>query len=312
VRTYTALKNRVTAFLFAVSFSNLTANFFNRLARNQVAGSLARRQNNSCYVYPGAVVLLSMLLVSPALAYQTPKAAPGDSRVRFVAYDPANVVRIFGVFGYQTYILFSEGEAITDIGSGDADAWSIGIVQSKNGFFIKPKGDKATTNLTVVTNLHHYNFDLIHTGKGGQPYYMVRFTYPGDEAAKLAAKAEREKVNELLQLDEAGKQFNRDYWWDGSDSIKPVEAWDNGTFTYFRIPPGRDFPSVFVLNDEDAKIEETVNLHVEGNVLVVHKIAKRFILRLGNKATGVWNQAYTPVGVDLPGTISPLIKREVR
>jgi type IV secretion system protein VirB9 len=253
------------------------------------------------------------LATAPALAVQIPKSAPGDSRVRFVPYDPANVVKVYGYIGFQTFVLFADNEVITDMGSGDSEAWAIGIVQARNGFFIKPKGHFASTNLTVVTDRHHYNFDLIQGDKGGTPFYMVRFTYPGDDAAKLAAKSEQDKVNQLLQADSEGKHFNRDYWWDGSEALKPLETWDNGTFTYFRFAPGRDFPSIFLLNEEDPDIEETINLHVEGDTLVVHKIAKRFVLRLGNKVTGIWNQSYTPIGADLPGnTVSPLIKREVR
>lgn len=252
----------------------------------------------------------------PAWAVQVPKAAPGDARVRFVPYDPANVVQVYGYFGYQTFILFSEGEYITDLGSGDTDAWAIGVVQAKNGFFIKPKGDQASTNLTVITSQRHYNFDLIqrkNPNKGRLPYYMVRFTYPGDEAAKLAAKEEQDKVNQILQSQFDGKPINRNYWWDGSESLRPLETWDNGTFTYFRFAPGRDFPSVFTMNEEDPEIEATVNIHVEKDTLVVHKIAQRFVLRLGNKATGIWNKSYTPIGIDLPGnTISPAIERQVR
>lgn len=266
------------------------------------------------YTVIGCLVACLLSLSSPALAVQVPKASPGDARVRFVAYDPANVVSVNGIFGYQTFILFSDGEIITDLGSGDTEAWSIGVIQSKNGFFIKPRGPMASTNLTVVTTQRHYNFDLVHSDKkGGTPYYMVRFSYPGDEAAKLANKAEQDKVQQLLSQREGETPFNRNYWWDGSDSLRPIEAWDNGTFTYLRFAPGREFPSIFVMNEEDPDIEATVNLHVEGDTLVVHKIAKRFVLRHGIKACGIWNESFTPIGVELPGrTISPYIERQVR
>lgn len=235
----------------------------------------------------------SMCFPYPVLAVQIPKPSPGDGRVRYVAYDAANVVHINGYFGYQTFILFSEGEVITDLGSGDNDAWSIGVIQAKNGFFIKPKGNKASTNLTVITNRRHYMFDLIHhEQKGGKkeapPYYMVRFTYPGDEAQKRASKAERERVQQHLDRQATNTPLNYNYWYDGSDALKPIQAWDNGTFTYLRFAPGRDFPSVFMANEEDPEIESTVNLHVEGDTLVIHKIAEMLVLRKGNLALGIW------------------------
>jgi len=260
------------------------------------------------------ILTVLMCFSGTAFAVQVPKSSPGDNRVRFVAYDAANVVQINGYFGYQTFILFSEGEIITDLGSGDTDGWAIGVVAAKNGFFIKPKGEKASTNLTVITTRRHYNFDLLqkHSGSNKTPYYMVRFTYPGEEAALLASKKEQEQLDELLNTEREGRPWNRNYWWDGSESLKPVEIWDNGTFTYFKFAPGREFPSVFLMDSEDPEIESTVNLHVENDTLVVHKTGERFILRLGNRVTGIINKSYNPDGVKLPKTVSPYIERQVR
>jgi type IV secretion system protein VirB9 len=247
---------------------------------------------------------------STAFAYQIPTPAKGDARVRNVIYDPANVVRIHGSVGLQTFILFADGETITDIGSGDTDAWAIGIIQQKNGFFVKPKGPQATTNLAVITDRRHYNFDLIQDAE--KAFYMVRFSYPDDQRAKELAAADKALIAGLLDAD--GKRLNYDYWWDGSLALRPIGAWDNGTFTFLRFPPGREFPAVFMMNEEDPKIESTINMHVVDDTLILHKIAHRFVLRLGNKATGLWNKGYSPiVGVDLPGnTVSPMVTREVR
>jgi type IV secretion system protein VirB9 len=252
-----------------------------------------------------------------AQAVVIPKGTPQDARVREVIYDPANVVKVIAHFGYQIFVQFADNETIMDLGSGDTEAWSIGVIKAKNGFFIKPRGDRGSTNLTVITDRHHYNFDLIlHEGKGTPSYYMVKFLYPGDAEKKSIQEAEKDKADRLLREEASNpenKPYNRNYWWDGSESLKPTAAWDNGTFTYFRYGPGRDFPAVFTLNEEDPEIEATVNIHVEGDTLVVHKIAERFILRLGNKAAGIWNKSFLPYGRDLPGkTLSPVVTRTIK
>lgn len=260
------------------------------------------------------IFLAALICSSSAFGELIPKAARGDKRVRFVRYDAANVVHIKGFYGYQTFILFSDNEMITDLASGDTEAWAIGIVQAKNGFFIKPRGHRAATNLTVITTKHHYNFDLTvgSDTKDEEPYYMVQFTYPNEEKKAKEARDEKDRVDLVLKSKQDGRPLNWNYWWDGSDSLKPIAAWDNGTFTYFKFAPGREFPSIFVINDEDADLEATVNTHVEGDTIVVHKIAKAFVLRIGNKATGVWNKSYSPTGVSLPGTISPHVERKVK
>lgn len=244
-----------------------------------------------------------------ANAVQVPNPTPSDARVRNVAYDPSNVVVINGFFGFQTYILFSEGEEITDIAAGDTEGWNIGVTVKKNGFFIKPRQDSPQTNITVLTNLRHYNFDMRMGGKS--KFYMVRFTYPQEEAKKNQEAIEKAMMNALLDKRESGRALNYDYWYDGSERLKPVACWDNGTFTFFKFAPGRDFPAIYIVNPDDES-EAVVNKHTDGNIVVVHKTAKQFVLRIGNSVTGIWNKSYQPVGPDLQGTSSPEVKRDVR
>lgn len=254
-------------------------------------------------------VLAALLWPMNATAVQVPSPTLSDTRVRNVPYDPANVVVINGFFGFQTYILFSEGEEITDIAAGDTEGWNIGVTVKKNGFFIKPRQDSPQTNITVLTNLRHYNFDMRMGGRN--KFYMVRFTYPQEEARKNQEAIENAMMNALLDKRDSGRPLNYDYWYDGSELLKPVSCWDNGTFTFFKFAPGRDFPAIYVVNTDDGS-EAIVNKHIDGNTIIVHKIAEQFVLRIGNSVTGIWNKSYQPVGPELQGTSSPDVKRDVQ
>ena len=254
-------------------------------------------------------VLAALLWPVNATAVQVPSPTLSDARVRNVPYDPANVVVINGFFGFQTYILFSEGEEITDIAAGDTEGWNIGVTVKKNGFFIKPRQDSPQTNITVLTNVRHYNFDMRMGGRN--KFYMVRFTYPQEEARKNQEAIENAMMNALLDKRDSGRPLNYDYWYDGSELLKPVSCWDNGTFTFFKFAPGRDFPAIYVVNTDDES-EAIVNKHIDGNTFIVHKIAEQFVLRIGNSVTGIWNKSYQPVGPELQGTSSPDVKRDVQ
>ncbi|MBD4588067.1 TrbG/VirB9 family P-type conjugative transfer protein, partial [Xanthomonas citri pv. citri] len=67
-----------------------------------------------------------------------------------------------------------------------------------------------------------------------------------------------------------------------SEAIAPSMAYDDGRFTYLRFPNNRDFPTVFLVAGD--KSESIVNANVDPSVpdiLVVHRVAREMVLRLG-------------------------------
>mgnify|MGYP002777578242 FL=1 len=94
---------------------------------------------------PLSIAILVGLVAVPAtvLAEAVPVRISDDHRVRFIVYNPDDVTRLVGHFGYSTHVQFAEGEEVTDLAAGDSQAWD--IVDSKHHLFIKPKGDQAET-----------------------------------------------------------------------------------------------------------------------------------------------------------------------
>src|SRR5690606_26041980 len=57
------------------------------------------------------------------------------------------------------------------------------IIPSGNRMFIRPLQSGVSTNMTVISNRHSYQFDLKSSGmeeKDSQNIYVAKFTYPED------------------------------------------------------------------------------------------------------------------------------------
>ena len=102
-----------------------------------------------------------------------------DSRIKTYVYNPNDVYLIIINSGFQTSVEFEPGEKIQVITLGDTFSWSINPVQ--NRLFIKPLEDNVRTNMTVLTNLRSYQFDIVSSSAKKnlkEISYVVRFFYP--------------------------------------------------------------------------------------------------------------------------------------
>ncbi len=269
-------------------------------------------------------LLLALTLLMPAtgaLALDTPRPGKHDARVRYVDYNPADVVKLVAHFGFQIDIVLAEGESVLPRGiyMGDKDAWT--FATQAHHILVKPKEENGRTNMTVLTNRRSYNFDLSsHWSKNGRSdsrdmYYQVNFRYPTEDAAKTSDAALRlvakQRLNERLQR--AHATVNRNYHVQGSDDLAPDEASDDGTFTKLSFRGNRDIPAIFVVNADGS--ESLINRTVEGKTVVIHAISRKFILRRGKAVACVFNESYDPVGREhgngstIPG-VERTLKRE--
>lgn len=108
-----------------------------------------------------------------------------------------------------------------------------------------------------------------------------------------------------------------------SEGIAPKAAWDDGNFTYLRLPNHREIPAVFKVtadgkkttNNEIISNETMVNMHMEGDnkdTTVIHGVAKQYVLRLSQQVVGIWNDAYDiDGGSPQHGTVIPQVSRKL-
>ena len=83
-------------------------------------------------------------------------------------------------FGFQSSIEFAPNESIETLTMGDSYAWK--VTPLGNRLFIKPLEFNIRTNMTIITNLRTYHFDITATeledGAEKDLVYVMRFQYP--------------------------------------------------------------------------------------------------------------------------------------
>lgn len=98
---------------------------------------------------------------------------------------------------------------------------------------------------------------------------------------------------------------------DRGEDATPSLVFDDGRFTYFEFAGAREIPAIFAHGSDGAPTR--VNWHMQGNLVVVERTARRFTLRLGDAVAGVFNEAFDPVGLETPsGTVSTAVRRILR
>lgn len=238
------------------------------------------------------------------------------------------------------------------VGGGDGDNWMVSANVGSNFILLKPKKNAHNCNLTVKTDKRSYVFDLrvlSHraTDKGT---WHVAFTYDNEpltpaEIRQQKVQAELAQIKALQAIPPPVKNTHYSMQvMPQSEGIAPKAAWDDGNFTYLLIPNHREIPAVFKVTAEgnetthhaitnhgivrhdtasdkamshEAIHQETmVNTHMEGNnkdTLVIHGIAKQYVLRLSQQVVGIWNDAYDIDGGSLQhGTVIPHVSRKLQ
>ncbi len=254
-----------------------------------------------------------LLITCPLTAYSltVPKSSGVDARIRFVIYNPQQVVQLNSVAGVATHIVVQEGEEYITHAFGASQAWS--FFHEGNHYFIKPQDQDADTNLTLVTNLRTYYFRLNYSpNHNTEAMYGVNFRYL-DTQNKQNFERSKKMAIERGFMGQRG-DYNLSYSMSGDKDIAPVNAWDNHEFTYFKFSGNQDVPGVYLV-DSDGQ-ESIVNRNVTGianNIIVVHKVNAKWVLRLGKRALAIYNEDFDPKGVvNASGTASPNVKRVIK
>lgn len=271
-----------------------------------------------------AALLLGLLFSgSKASADEVPESSPYDGRIQYVDYNAGDVVVVSVRAGRAVRLVFASNEKILDVASGFTEGWelvergSILFLKAKSlagegGTALSPQAEKWNTNLVVTTDKRLYDFDLRLVAASDSSAYRVEFRYPAEEKAKAEAQAVEKKSQEKLSTRMAPRNWSYSMeLGKKSTNIAPALAYDDGTFTYLKLPNNREFPVVFLVGPDGS--EGLVNSHVEGEVLVVHRVAPRLVLRYGKAVVTVYNEAFDRDGVNpASGTTAPGVMRELQ
>ena len=232
------------------------------------------------------------------------------AQIRYVRYAANRIYHLEGVAGYEIDLQFAPGERFRGLGVGDARA--IRVAAASNHLFIKPRAAHVATDLTVLTNRRTYVFSYrVGSATPGYPQttlYALRFVYPHRRARASAARRQRSAVVRDLSRAEHARARNTNYWYCGPRALRPTAAWDDGVETHLVFPSREPLPAVFVYNAGGS--ESVVNFDMRGDQMVIHRIARRFILRRGRLTGCIVNKGFAGSGRRLPsGTISARVWR---
>ncbi|MQW65266.1 P-type conjugative transfer protein VirB9 [Sinorhizobium meliloti] len=269
--------------------------------------------------------LLLTAAASTALALEIPRGAAQDNRVRFVDYQPYNITRVIGSLRSSVQVEFAPDEEIAHVALGNSVAWE--VAPAGNILFLKPRENQPVTNISVVTtrrdgSTRSYQMELtVRDGKvevGQNTYFYVKYRYPADEAerrrqaaAARAIAAQAKEADNVLAIHEAYGPRNWRYSAQGAQALEPQSVYDNGKVTTFAFVGNQEMPAIYIENSDGS--ESLVPKSVDGNLVLVHAISRKFILRRGGDVLCVFNEAYDHVGINPDtNTTSPSVERIVR
>lgn len=267
-------------------------------------------------------------------ALPSPMNTPGDSRIRTVRYSPEAVVSVPVRRGTVTHIVLAEDEAIVNqpaMGKGadctrETDTWC--VIGSGRDIFIKPKTGATTNTMALVTTQRRHTFEFeVISDTGGRPVMRLSILSPlpppppppllltrsspvvVPTAPQMSA---RELVENRLRAEPQVRNSNYSVAvGESSEDIVPVLVFDDGMQTYFAFPNNRPVPTVFQTAPDMS--EEMVNVRMQDDKLVADRVARRFVLRLGESVVSIINEDFDLDGVPpVGGTTVPGVARALR
>jgi type IV secretion system protein VirB9 len=252
-------------------------------------------------------------LLSVALHAETvPTRGVADSRIRYAPYNGDEVYRVRGFVGYQIDFEFEAGETFVGLGAGDLEG--ISYFGTENHLFLKPKAAKVATNLTVLTNRRRYQIDYTAVAQRPGPgdpdvMFAVRFTYP----RRLRGRRPNRRPSASIRRSPMPRPSGRGISTTGIAAVRRSSPSPHRTTACIRAcdsPPTPSLPAIFVRNADGT--ESLLNFSMDSGDVVVHRVARQFILRRGKLAGCVVNQGFSGAGLRLDsGTVTPDVQRTV-
>lgn len=265
------------------------------------------------------ILLALAMAISIVHAADIPQSSARDNRIQYVNYHTGDVVIVHASVGYVSRIVFESDEIVlTPVHTGFPDGWDITAngriltikpisVTMDQDTVIRPNPNDWNTNIAVETNKRLYDFDvrLLADNYEGQEYkafFRVEFRYPIDqeqqarsEAKQQTVELENERKAAVMPVPENTNYSMR--LGKNSKNIAPTMAYDDGLFTYLQFSNNRDVPTVYIQNADGNEGLVNTNMHESNrNLLVVQRVARKLILRLGKSVVAISNDSFDADG----------------
>jgi type IV secretion system protein VirB9 len=218
------------------------------------------------------IFLFSLLLsAAPVLAQVQPQPVGGDPHLQAVDYDPGQIVRLRGAPGYEMMIELSPDEQVKSVALGDGSAWQVSVNKEGERLFLKPAQPDVSTNMTVVTSVRVYNFDLaaLSAPSPDMPY-TVQFRYPAPKAGTADGG--------YVDVASVTRRISR-YKVGGDRQLWPTTITNDGQHTFIDWPRSAPIPAVYAVdaNGHDALVNGMMGTD---DIYVVDGVPDRLIFRI--------------------------------
>lgn len=237
--------------------------------------------------------------VTSAFAEQKPIALPSDTRIVRFTYDPNNTYTILTRPMAVTNIQLSDDEELVAFALGDTVQWV--TTDSPGHVFIKPIAPDLVTSGTLVTTKRTYQLTLRSSPENGIFFQQVTWHNPAlialrqqqQEAQRNMAEARLRSQEQAVEREQQRLQatvvspgvelekLNFDYSVKGKAKFAPTQIFDDGKFTWLRMPDHQEMPAVFMLNEKgDA---ELLNFTIRDRYIVIQRLVPGLLLKLGKE-----------------------------
>ena len=237
-----------------------------------------------------------------------PTPSPHDSRNVSFVYDVNAIYNLFAQAGQFLQLILAPDEEIVTIQLSDRVRWQLSRVEEGDvapRIFFKPTQTGLVTTAAIVTAVKSpqgatservYDIRLESTPDGGKRYQRVSFTYPQVEERR---RAQKRRVDEAIEREDARvrdieltptfsvENLNWNYQIRGDAKFRPVAVFDDGHFTYLKMPVGEEWPAVFMGTRGEATMVKTAR---RGEYLVVQRLADQLLLKLDSAEIQIQRQ----------------------
>lgn len=258
--------------------------------------------------------LAGLLLASGSNAELVATPLSGDSRLVQFNYDEDNTFLILSKPKAVTHIAFAADEMVQSIAAGDTAQWELTPTKSRKNMFIKPRYEGLETSMTIITDKRTYQFVLRSTGDGKKWYQRVSWLYAGTTVLEqdvkldsLAADAgfnaggrrmanDQELIRPAVSSSDAPStaglrpdKLRFGYEINGNAPFKPVNVFDDGRFTYLKMPADvQELPALFtVIEGQNYSL---VNYTIDGDYMVAQRLLTEAVLKLGKSEIRIVKQ----------------------
>ncbi len=244
-------------------------------------------------------LLLFVFAAPEVMAAQKSSQLPGDSRLRYWNYQPNTAFEYTGFLMYAARIDLDPREEILSITMGNQNGWQINPVGHR--LFLKPVELEATTNMTIITSLRIYYFEMFSKEAKGlddpELVFSTSFIY-GDTDENYSGFIDLSGASDVTSFNsyvpdpiKDKPMLNMNYTMSGAKAVSPLEVFDDGEFTYIKFRDiNADYPAIFqVLPDGN---EALINYRISDNgYVVIEMVTSQFTLRFGNQMACIFNES---------------------